>query len=105
MRYAAVTRVFVLSLLAASCGAVYAQVAEKTYQELHWRMVGPFRGGRTRAAKGAGPEIADAHDCLAERQDDRRKNHRVLFPERQIRFVALGVVNGGGTVQIGRAHV
>jgi hypothetical protein len=52
MRYAAVTRVFVLSLLAASCGAVYAQVAEKTYQELHWRMVGPFRGGRTRAAAG-----------------------------------------------------
>jgi photosystem II stability/assembly factor-like uncharacterized protein len=23
-----------------------------TYQELHWRMIGPFRGGRTRAATG-----------------------------------------------------
>lgn len=28
------------------------QVSEKTYQELRWRMVGPFRGGRTRAAAG-----------------------------------------------------
>jgi photosystem II stability/assembly factor-like uncharacterized protein len=29
-----------------------AQVPENTYQELHWRMIGPFRGGRTRAAAG-----------------------------------------------------
>jgi photosystem II stability/assembly factor-like uncharacterized protein len=28
------------------------QVPENTYQELHWRMIGPFRGGRTRAACG-----------------------------------------------------
>jgi photosystem II stability/assembly factor-like uncharacterized protein len=28
------------------------QVPENTYQELHWRMIGPFRGGRTRAATG-----------------------------------------------------
>ena len=28
------------------------QVPEKTYQDLHWRMIGPFRGGRTRAASG-----------------------------------------------------
>jgi photosystem II stability/assembly factor-like uncharacterized protein len=28
------------------------QIPEKTYQDLHWRMVGPFRGGRTRAASG-----------------------------------------------------
>jgi photosystem II stability/assembly factor-like uncharacterized protein len=27
-------------------------VPENTYQELHWRMIGPFRGGRTRAATG-----------------------------------------------------
>ncbi len=25
---------------------------ESTYQDLHWRMIGPFRGGRTRAAAG-----------------------------------------------------
>ena len=28
------------------------QIPESTYQELHWRMIGPFRGGRTRAATG-----------------------------------------------------
>src|SRR5437588_2013979 len=32
--------------------AVFAQVPENVYQELHWRMIGPFRGGRTRAAAG-----------------------------------------------------
>jgi photosystem II stability/assembly factor-like uncharacterized protein len=47
----------VLHLLA--CCAVFlfacagwAQVPENTYQELRWRMIGPFRGGRTRAACG-----------------------------------------------------
>ena len=28
------------------------QIPENMYQELHWRMIGPFRGGRTRAASG-----------------------------------------------------
>jgi photosystem II stability/assembly factor-like uncharacterized protein len=33
--------------------AMYAQqVPANMYQELHWRMIGPFRGGRTRAASG-----------------------------------------------------
>ncbi|MFY9741226.1 MAG: glycoside hydrolase [Candidatus Sulfotelmatobacter sp.] len=33
--------------------SAYAQqVPEKTYQDLHWRLIGPFRGGRTRAAAG-----------------------------------------------------
>ena len=35
-----------------SVAPVWAQVPESTYQDLHWRMVGPFRGGRTRAAAG-----------------------------------------------------
>src|SRR5262252_8501223 len=35
-----------------SAGAAWTQIPESTYQELHWRMVGPFRGGRTRAAAG-----------------------------------------------------
>src|SRR5215469_8412799 len=30
----------------------WSQVPESTYQELHWRMIGPLRGGRTRAAAG-----------------------------------------------------
>jgi photosystem II stability/assembly factor-like uncharacterized protein len=32
------------------------QIPEKTYQDLHWRMIGPFRGGRTRAASGSAKE-------------------------------------------------
>src|SRR5579862_1946313 len=28
------------------------QYPESTYQEMRWRMIGPFRGGRTRAACG-----------------------------------------------------
>ena len=46
---------FVLSVgLLASIGGVSAgqQYPESTYQELHWRLIGPFRGGRTRAAAG-----------------------------------------------------
>ncbi|MFL6308013.1 MAG: WD40/YVTN/BNR-like repeat-containing protein [Candidatus Sulfotelmatobacter sp.] len=39
---------FITLLSAAS----WAQVPENTYQDLHWRMIGPFRGGRTRAAAG-----------------------------------------------------
>jgi photosystem II stability/assembly factor-like uncharacterized protein len=36
-----------------SIGSTTAQqVPENTYQDLHWRMIGPFRGGRTRAAAG-----------------------------------------------------
>src|SRR3982074_3700084 len=31
---------------------VRAQVPENSYQDLQWRMIGPFRGGRTRAAAG-----------------------------------------------------
>ena len=37
-------------LLSASAG--WTQVPESTYQDLRWRMIGPFRGGRTRAAAG-----------------------------------------------------
>jgi photosystem II stability/assembly factor-like uncharacterized protein len=32
--------------------SIAQQIPEKTYQDLHWRMIGPFRGGRTRAATG-----------------------------------------------------
>src|ERR1700688_1524604 len=28
------------------------QVPETAYRQLHWRMIGPFRGGRPRAAAG-----------------------------------------------------
>jgi photosystem II stability/assembly factor-like uncharacterized protein len=39
-------------LLVSVAAAVSAQVPENTYQGLRWRMIGPFRGGRTRAAAG-----------------------------------------------------
>jgi photosystem II stability/assembly factor-like uncharacterized protein len=42
----------VLSAIVLAASGVEAQVPESTYQELHWRMIGPFRGGRTRAAAG-----------------------------------------------------
>ncbi|HKD50973.1 MAG TPA: hypothetical protein VKB90_09255, partial [Candidatus Acidoferrum sp.] len=32
--------------------AVAQQIPESTYQEMRWRMIGPTRGGRTRAACG-----------------------------------------------------
>src|SRR5579864_3295521 len=47
-----VTR-FLLSFVVLLAGtAGWTQVPENTYQDLHWRMIGPFRGGRTRAAVG-----------------------------------------------------
>ena len=45
----------VLCLLAASAVANFAgaqQYSPALYQEMRWRMIGPFRGGRTRAATG-----------------------------------------------------
>jgi hypothetical protein len=42
-----------LGLLVFAPGFSRAQsYPESTYQQLHWRMIGPFRGGRTRAAAG-----------------------------------------------------
>jgi photosystem II stability/assembly factor-like uncharacterized protein len=39
-------------VLLLGAAAAWAQIPESAYQELHWRMAGPFRGGRTRAATG-----------------------------------------------------
>jgi photosystem II stability/assembly factor-like uncharacterized protein len=47
-----VSFLFVCSAAFLSAAAGWGQVPENTYQELHWRMIGPFRGGRTRAATG-----------------------------------------------------
>ena len=48
----AVLRRSLCFLIFLSAAAGWSQVPENTYQELHWRMIGPFRGGRTRAASG-----------------------------------------------------
>ena len=41
-----------LSLCAASAWAGAQQYSPQLYQEMRWRMIGPLRGGRTRAATG-----------------------------------------------------
>src|SRR5580704_7702211 len=41
-----------LSFFLSSLPSAAQQIPGNTYQELHWRMIGPFRGGRTRAATG-----------------------------------------------------
>ena len=49
----AFVRLFICISLFFSIGSSTAQqVPENAYQDLHWRMIGPFRGGRTRAATG-----------------------------------------------------
>jgi photosystem II stability/assembly factor-like uncharacterized protein len=47
-----VFRLFVCVSLFLSIVSTAQQVPENTYQDLRWRMIGPFRGGRTRAAAG-----------------------------------------------------
>jgi photosystem II stability/assembly factor-like uncharacterized protein len=47
-----VLRLLVCFVLFLAGTASWPQVPENTYQDLHWRMIGPFRGGRTRAAAG-----------------------------------------------------
>ena len=51
-RLTGLLRLFVCSAVVLSAAASWTQVPENTYQELHWRTIGPFRGGRTRAAAG-----------------------------------------------------
>ena len=48
----AVVRLCIFSAVFLSTFPSCAQVPETLYSDLHWRMVGPFRGGRTRAATG-----------------------------------------------------
>lgn len=52
MRCRAMQRVIVCAGVMLLAVGSFAQVPENTFQELHWRMIGPFRGGRTRAAAG-----------------------------------------------------
>ncbi len=52
IRSQALRRLFVFFLVFFTTAASWSQVSASTYQELRWRMIGPFRGGRTRAAAG-----------------------------------------------------
>jgi photosystem II stability/assembly factor-like uncharacterized protein len=51
-RFSRSLRLFVCSAVFLSAASIWSQIPENTYQDLHWRMIGPFRGGRTRAAAG-----------------------------------------------------
>jgi len=51
-RFHAIFHPVVYIVVFLSATAAWTQVPESTYQDLHWRMIGPFRGGRTRAAAG-----------------------------------------------------
>lgn len=51
-RSGVILRFSLFSTILFSATFSWTQVPENTYQELHWRMVGPMRGGRTRAAAG-----------------------------------------------------
>ena len=51
---------FVALFLSGEAGAqsaATAQVPEKMFQDLNWRMIGPFRGGRTRAVAGVASQL------------------------------------------------
>src|SRR5271163_1511851 len=48
----AVLRPLACCIIFLSAYGAWAHVPENTYQDLHWRMIGPLRGGRTRAACG-----------------------------------------------------
>src|SRR5579862_9573549 len=43
---------FAIFAVAFAGDAAAQQISPSAYQEMHWRMIGPFRGGRTRAACG-----------------------------------------------------
>ena len=47
-----VVRLFVSFFFVIFSIAAWPQIPETTYQDMHWRMIGPLRGGRTRAACG-----------------------------------------------------
>src|SRR5437588_5478279 len=49
---------FAVLVLLFAVNAVAQPIAPASFQELRWRMIGPFRGGRTRAVAGvAGPPM------------------------------------------------
>jgi photosystem II stability/assembly factor-like uncharacterized protein len=53
IRSSVVVRLVAVALFFLSVSSLHAQqIPESAYQQLRWRMIGPFRGGRTRAAAG-----------------------------------------------------
>ena len=52
MRSRAFLSLFLSLLILCFANLSWTQVPENTYQDMRWRIIGPFRGGRTRAVAG-----------------------------------------------------
>src|SRR5262249_50164913 len=53
LRLASLLVALFIALMSAATGSVFAQqFSSDLFQSLHWRSIGPFRGGRTRAVAG-----------------------------------------------------
>src|ERR1700739_3478928 len=78
-----------LPMLACVCSistvtvSIAQQYPESTYQEMRWRMIGPFRGGRTRAACGVASERNVFYVCPVNgggwARDDYGRTWRPIF--------------------------
>ncbi|HEX4417067.1 MAG TPA: hypothetical protein VH165_04165 [Kofleriaceae bacterium] len=85
---------------AAPVGAAPPAISETGYQDLRWRMIGPFRGGRTRAAAGVASQpnvfyIAPVNGGIW-KTDDAGQTWRPIFddqPTQSIGAIAVAASN------------